>query len=80
MIERRRFDPKTKSKTKAVTPAATPRSTLFGQPQLLEGEDAAAYHQLLARIFLRYSRPILSMRCSSPMWFTWSGRCCGGVA
>ena len=50
MIERRRFDPKTKSKTKAVTPATTPRSTLFGQPQLLEGEDAAAYHQLSARI------------------------------
>jgi hypothetical protein len=50
VIERVRFDPKTRSKTKAVTPATTPRWTLFGQPQLLEGEDAAAYDQLLARI------------------------------
>jgi hypothetical protein len=30
--------------------APSPRWTLFGQPQLLEGEDAAAYHQLHARI------------------------------
>jgi hypothetical protein len=36
------------STTSAVAPAA--RLTLFGQPQLLEGEDAAAYDQLLARI------------------------------
>jgi hypothetical protein len=32
------------------SPSIPPRLTLFGQPQLLEGEDAAAYDQLLARI------------------------------
>jgi len=33
-----------------MTSASAPRWTLFGQPQLLEGEDAAAYDQLLVRI------------------------------
>jgi hypothetical protein len=33
-----------------VASALPPRWTLFGQPQLLAGEDAAAYDQLLARI------------------------------
>ena len=33
-----------------MTSAPAPRLTLFGQPQLLEGEDAAAYDELLARI------------------------------
>lgn len=46
-------DPKTKSKIKAVTSAqvATPRTMrLFDPPLLLEGEDAAAYDELLARV------------------------------
>ena len=42
------MNPKTKSKTKSITSAA--RLTLFGEPQLLAGEDASAYGQLLARI------------------------------
>jgi hypothetical protein len=50
MIERVRLDPKTRSKSKSVTSAPAPRLRLFGQPQLLEGEDAAAYDELLARI------------------------------
>ena len=33
-----------------MTSARTPRLALFGQPQLLEGEDAAAYDQLRSRI------------------------------
>jgi hypothetical protein len=50
MIERVRLDPKTRSKSKSVTSAPAPRLRLFGQPQVLEGEDAAAYDELLARI------------------------------
>jgi hypothetical protein len=45
-----RSNPKTRSKSKSVASALPPRWTLFGQPQLLAGEDAAAYDQLLARI------------------------------
>jgi hypothetical protein len=45
-----KYDAKTKSKSKSVTSAPARRWTLFGQPQLLEGEDAAAYDELLARI------------------------------
>jgi hypothetical protein len=39
-----RLNPKSKSMTLAPTPLK-----LFGEPQLLEGEDAAAYDELLAR-------------------------------
>jgi hypothetical protein len=39
---------KTKSNTSAV--AKVQRLTLFGSPQLLEGEDAAAYDELLTRL------------------------------
>jgi len=46
-MERVRLNRKTKSK--AITPASA-RPTLFGKRQLLEGEDAAAYHELLTRI------------------------------
>jgi hypothetical protein len=38
------------SRSRSMASAPSPRWTLFGQPQLLEGEDAAAYHQLHARI------------------------------
>jgi hypothetical protein len=44
-----RSDLKNKSKSKSKT-SASGRSTLFGQPLLLEGEDAAAYDQLRERI------------------------------
>jgi hypothetical protein len=49
MSKRVRVDPK-RSQSKPATSAPAPRWTLFGQPQLLVGEDAAAYDQLLARI------------------------------
>jgi hypothetical protein len=49
MSKRVRVDPK-RSKSKSVTSASAPRWTLFGQPPLLDGEDAAAYDALLARI------------------------------
>jgi len=52
MSKRVRVDPK-RSKSKSVTSAAAPRWTLFGQPPLLDGEDAAAYDALLARITQR---------------------------
>jgi hypothetical protein len=49
MSKRVRSDPKTRSKSKSVTSAPVPRLRLFGQPQVLEGEDGAAYDELLAR-------------------------------
>jgi hypothetical protein len=49
-IKRVRLDRKAKSKSKSMTPAPARRFRLFGQPHVLEGEDAAAYNELLARI------------------------------
>jgi hypothetical protein len=48
MPERVRLE-RTKAKSKSMT-LASARMKLFGEPQLLEGEDAAAYDELLARI------------------------------
>ena len=45
----RRSDRKTGANSKPKTSASPQRSALFGPPLLLEGEDAAAYDQLLAR-------------------------------
>jgi hypothetical protein len=45
-----RVNPK-RSKSKSVTSAPAPRSTLFGQPVLLDGEDAAAYDEIHARMY-----------------------------
>jgi hypothetical protein len=42
--------PRTNSKTTPITSASATIQRLFGPPQLLEGEDAAAYDELLARI------------------------------
>ena len=49
-IKHVRFDRKAKSKSQSMTPTPARRFQLFGQPQVLEGEDAAAYDELLARI------------------------------
>ncbi len=48
MIARRRLKIPQKSPISAAAPAA--RMAPFGPPLLLEGEDAVAYDQLLARI------------------------------
>jgi hypothetical protein len=48
--KRNRSNPKTRSKSKSMASALPPRWTLFSQPQLLAGEDAADYDQLLARV------------------------------
>ena len=50
MIKRIKRYRKAKSKSKSVTPVHAGRFRLFGQPQVLEGEDPAAYNELLARI------------------------------
>jgi hypothetical protein len=45
---------KSKSKTKIAVPSSPGRAQqlkLFGSPLLLEGEDADAYDELVARIF-----------------------------
>jgi hypothetical protein len=44
-----RSDPKNKSKSKSKT-SPSARSTPFGQPPLLEGEDSAVYDELLSRL------------------------------
>src|SRR6266540_1558861 len=49
MSKRVRSDPKNKSKSKSKT-SPSARSTPFGQPPLLEGEDATAYDELLSRL------------------------------
>ena len=49
MIERR-VRRKVRSKSKSMTSATAPRSRLFNPPPILEGEDAAAYDELVARI------------------------------
>jgi hypothetical protein len=53
-VSKRRADlhPKPNSKTKSNTSAVAKvqRLTLFGSPQLIEGEDAAAYDELLGRV------------------------------
>jgi hypothetical protein len=41
---------KVRSKSKSMTSATAPRSRLFNPPPILEGEDAAAYDELVARI------------------------------
>jgi hypothetical protein len=42
--------PKTTSKTPSITSPSLTVQRLFGSPQLLEGEDAAAYDELLSRV------------------------------
>jgi hypothetical protein len=50
MIKRRvRLNRKTRSNSQSLT-SAPARRRLFGPPQLLAGEDAAAYHEFLARV------------------------------
>ena len=49
-IKRVRLDRKAKSKSKSMTPLPARWFRLFGQPQVLEGEDPAAYNELLAQI------------------------------
>jgi hypothetical protein len=48
----RRSRPKTGSNSRPTASASPRRSTLFGPPLLLEGEDAAVYDQLLERIYV----------------------------
>jgi hypothetical protein len=50
MSKRVRVDAK-RSKAKSVTSGSAPRWTLFGQLPLLDGEDAAAYDELHARVY-----------------------------
>ena len=72
-----------KSKTEIAAPSVPERVrrlALFGPPPLIEGEDAAAYDQLVARTFAALKPVMLSMRCSYSMLYPWSGRSCGYAA
>ena len=44
------WERKARSQSKALASAPTPPWRLFGQPNILEGEDAAAYNELLDRV------------------------------
>src|SRR5438105_14100744 len=44
-----RLKRKTRSESKVVSSAPPPWGRLFGHPNILEGEDAAAYEEFLAR-------------------------------
>jgi hypothetical protein len=48
MGKRVHLDPKSQSKSMTSAPE---RPSLFGEPQLLEGENAADYHELVARLY-----------------------------
>jgi hypothetical protein len=50
MIERVRLKRKTRSESKGVSSAPPSWRRLFGHPNILGGEDAAAYEELLAHI------------------------------
>jgi uncharacterized protein YjaG (DUF416 family) len=50
MKKRGHSDTKTRAKSSSAVTSIPRRLTLFGKPQLLEGEDAAAYDQLLEHI------------------------------
>jgi hypothetical protein len=50
VVKRVRLKRKARSQSKVVSSASAPPWRLFGQPNILEGEDAAAYEELLARI------------------------------
>ena len=50
MTKRGELRPKLNAKTPSITPASLTIRRLFGPPQLLQGEDAAAYDELLSRI------------------------------
>jgi hypothetical protein len=50
MIKRVRLKRKARSQSKAVSSAPAPRWQMFGQAEVLEGEDGAAYDELHARI------------------------------
>jgi hypothetical protein len=73
-IKRVRSDRKRKAKeSKSMTPAPARRFRLFGQPQILEGEDAAAYEELLGRICaaVKPADIIEEMFITDVVWSEW---------
>jgi hypothetical protein len=73
MIERVRLKRKTRSQSKILSSAPPPWRRLFGQPIILEGEDAAAYEELLARIRSAVKPPdmIQEMLVADAVWLEW---------
>jgi hypothetical protein len=73
MVERVRLKRKTRSESKVVSPAPPPWRRLFGPPNILVGEDAAAYEELLARIrsALKPGDTIEEMFVADVVWLEW---------
>jgi hypothetical protein len=73
MVERVRLKRKTRSESKVVSPALPPWRRLFGPPNILEGEDAAAYEELLARIrsAVKPADMIEEMLVDDVVWLEW---------
>ena len=72
-----------KSKTEIAAPSVPERAqrlALFGPPPVIEGEDAAAYDQLLARICAAVKPVDVIYEITQPILCPWSGRSCGTAA
>jgi hypothetical protein len=72
MVERVRLKRKTRSQSKVVS-SALPPWRLFGEPIFLQGEDPAAYEELLARIRSAVKPPdiIQEMLVADAVWLEW---------
>jgi hypothetical protein len=73
MVERVRLKRKTRSESKVVSPAPPPWRRLFGHPNILVGEDAAAFEELLARIrsAVKPADMIEEMFVADVVWLEW---------
>jgi hypothetical protein len=78
MIERVRLKRKARSQSKALASAPTPPWRLFGQPNILEGEDAAAYNELRDRVRAA-EKPVDILEEIFPTWFLQSGSVYAGT-
>jgi hypothetical protein len=66
--------------SKVVSSTPPPWRRLFGQPIILEGEDAATYEELLARIRAAIKSVDIIEEMFIATWCPWSGRFCDGAA
>src|SRR5262249_3078237 len=73
MVERVRLKRKTRSESKVVSSAPPPWRRLFGEPIFLQGEDPAAYRELLARTRSAVKPPdiIQEMVVPDAVWLEW---------
>jgi hypothetical protein len=73
VVKRVRLKRKARSQSKVVSSAPPPWRRLFGHPSVLEGEDAAAFEELLARIrsAVKPADMIEEMFVADVVWLEW---------